>query len=175
MDDTQDHIESRLLCLTPELRNSIYRFALLESEPIRLTRESEPQPALLRVNRQLRKEAIGIWFSENKFELEMVDMDLSFFFLFIRLLDRYRAVGVRNAECTFSGAGKWANMVSGLQALHAKPFAVFWVPRLQGKRWAVIRRAMEIVEEYKEEDWKTVELVLKGFECGIRLRSTNWE
>jgi hypothetical protein len=58
--------------LPPELRNEIYALALDEPGPIRI-RTTLPyllEPALLATNRQVRSEAVGIWYGETVFEIE---------------------------------------------------------------------------------------------------------
>jgi len=58
-----------LLALSGELRNSIWRFALVEDKPIDITSKVTPtEPALLAVNRQIRKECTGIYYGENAFQ-----------------------------------------------------------------------------------------------------------
>ena len=59
---------SQLLGLPAELRNKIYRLALLSTEKIEVSDNNKPkEPSLLMVNKQIRKEAIGIYYSENHF------------------------------------------------------------------------------------------------------------
>ena len=67
--DAVDSHESRLLSLPPEIRNTIYRYALVQREisiraPAFATAE---QPAVLQVNHQIRTEAIDIYYYENEF------------------------------------------------------------------------------------------------------------
>ncbi|KUI63013.1 hypothetical protein VP1G_10131 [Cytospora mali] len=56
----------RFLNLPPELRNYIYRLALVQPATTDL---AAPQPALTRVNKQVRAEALSIYYAENKFSL----------------------------------------------------------------------------------------------------------
>lgn len=64
------------LRLPPELRNVIYRLVLVTFDnkgglfPVFLT-----QPALTRVNRQIRKETLGIFYAENKFAMNIHILD----------------------------------------------------------------------------------------------------
>lgn len=60
--------ESLLLKLPGELRNTIYRHALVKSKSIEPdTAEAKADLALLQVNQQIRREAIKIYYSENTF------------------------------------------------------------------------------------------------------------
>ena len=56
-----------------ELRNRIYKYALLEHEEIGITSKGPGQPSLLRVCRGIRREATGIYYSENNFKLYVED------------------------------------------------------------------------------------------------------
>ena len=64
--------KASFLSLPAELRNEIYALALDEPGPIRI-RTTLPyllEPALLATNRQVRSEAMGIWYGETVFEIE---------------------------------------------------------------------------------------------------------
>lgn len=58
---------SRLLSIPPEIRNRIYRHALLSPDHIELTTTLK-QPALLFTSRQVRNEATKMWYFDNQFE-----------------------------------------------------------------------------------------------------------
>jgi len=57
---------SKLLSLPPEIRNQIYHLALTQDKPLPSTVICEP--GLLATNRQTRREALPIYYSENTFE-----------------------------------------------------------------------------------------------------------
>ncbi|KAK0831457.1 hypothetical protein LTR73_002839 [Friedmanniomyces endolithicus] len=60
--------ESPFLRIPGELRNEIYRYALLEDDTIKINKHTKPaQPGVLQTNRQLRKEAGDIYYHENTF------------------------------------------------------------------------------------------------------------
>ncbi|KAK5127973.1 hypothetical protein LTR85_005090 [Meristemomyces frigidus] len=63
-----------LLTIAPELRNRIYHEALKSPDRIRLSTKEQPlQPALLRTCRQIRQEAIGIYYNINRLEITVYD------------------------------------------------------------------------------------------------------
>lgn len=65
-----------LMRLPGELRNEIYRLVLVSNNQLRVTKSSIPtQPPLTMVSRQIRKEAIAIFYHENKFGVEVVNND----------------------------------------------------------------------------------------------------
>ncbi|TKA70392.1 hypothetical protein B0A55_05615 [Friedmanniomyces simplex] len=60
--------ESPFLRIPGELRNEIYRYALLEDDTIKINKHAKPaQPGMLQTNRQCRKEAGDIYYHENTF------------------------------------------------------------------------------------------------------------
>ncbi|KAK5731999.1 hypothetical protein LTR17_010952 [Elasticomyces elasticus] len=67
-----------LLTIPPEMRNRIYREALLEGSicvcsAFGLLRSLPDEPALLRVCHQIREEAMSIYYCENKFSVSVYD------------------------------------------------------------------------------------------------------
>ena len=76
-----------LLSLPPEMRNPIYRFALVESQDVMIREEYNedgllppPQePALLFACRQIRDEALEIYWQENTFRVEVENLNAFFY------------------------------------------------------------------------------------------------
>jgi hypothetical protein len=62
----------RFLDLPPELRNRIYRFAV-QPEDIRKHVKEGSAPALLKVNRQIFSEFIGLYYSQESMAIEIYD------------------------------------------------------------------------------------------------------
>lgn len=64
--------QTTFLSLPAEIRNEIYSLALIEDEPVKV-RTVEPyllEPGLLAANKQVRSEALGLWYGENDFEID---------------------------------------------------------------------------------------------------------
>ena len=71
-------VPSRLTSLPAELRNRIYRLALINDKPLNITsKKTNQEPALLATNRQIRAEALKIYYAENIFLLR-VDLGYRF-------------------------------------------------------------------------------------------------
>lgn len=67
---------SPLFKLCPELRNMIYRFALITIDPVRITKsDGIPEPGLLIVNKIIRNETFAIFYQENRFQCEVYNYD----------------------------------------------------------------------------------------------------
>lgn len=160
----QQQPTSKVLSLPPELRNEIYRYVLVK-EPGRriiLTPGRPSQPALLCTSRQLRKEAIGIFFSENHFTIPVIDYDLRPC-IFIRTLnDKYRAEGIRNCRYPSHGYTNWDNLLASLEVLHANPLPAHGRKPKWCTRYEAVSRGVNIVERYRFTPWIRVEEVLEG-------------
>jgi len=84
-----------LLSIPSELRNRIYGYALLEPKGITISPgNTQQQPAILRTCRQIRREAIGIYYSDNNFRVTVCWHDGCKLLPLRRLLLKYRAKGV---------------------------------------------------------------------------------
>ena len=59
-----------LLRLPPELRNAIYSYVLVDPPEVLVTNHWRP-PALLSMSKQVRREALKIYFAENIFRIDM--------------------------------------------------------------------------------------------------------
>jgi len=66
--------EASQLGLPGELRNHIYRLVLLESIDVYVDRSNYKQPPLLRTCRKMRKEALQIFYKENRFMVAVRDL-----------------------------------------------------------------------------------------------------
>jgi hypothetical protein len=66
------------LDLPPELRNMMYKFALVEGKGnvIDITPQLKP-PGLLAACRQIRQECLQIWYHQNTFSIKIYDCDAS--------------------------------------------------------------------------------------------------
>lgn len=108
-----------LLGLPAELRNRIYRFALIKPKTIDIDQSKWPthQPALLKTCKQIRREALGVFYFENKFCARIYDWDPVVKDRFSRLMVAY------NTKCpqlshSFKGSPNWTNLLEWLRAVH---------------------------------------------------------
>ena len=109
-----------LLMLPAELRNSVYSYALVESRNFDIQRSSTPpkEPDLLWTCRQIRKEAYGVYYGENKFIFHVVRCDAAHYIKWCSLSrDRLSVDGV---YFKLTGAGQWSNLQLWLKAFYEK-------------------------------------------------------
>lgn len=126
-EDKDNHgvvVKSPLLKLPQELRDMIYRFALLSNDRVRISKSNGiPEPGLLFVNKAVRSETIPIFYQGNQFTCEVLNYD-----------DTAIRMAIRKADCTMArhslqiatvGGWKvafrvtqrsWKNLVSWLHA-----------------------------------------------------------
>ena len=86
------HPESPLLSLPPEIRNRIYRAVLVDEEGPIYVKPDEKLPAapgLLQTCRVIRKEAITIYYQENRFVFDVEDFDVSEYVEWFRTKRQY--------------------------------------------------------------------------------------
>lgn len=108
-----------LLGLPAELRNRIYRFALVQPKTIDLdeTKWHTHQPAVLKTCKQIRREALGLFYFENKFCATIHDWDPSVKDKFSRLMTKYNTKSPQLCHW-FSGDPNWSNLLEWLRAVH---------------------------------------------------------
>lgn len=112
---------SPLLTLPPELRNKIYDYALVETEPILVT-TAFTQPPLLRICSQVRSEALPMWYTETYFTIPVVDcngeMDLNFR-RHHQSLQCVRATGLPvRTQLRIQGPPNWGNLMAWLRGCY---------------------------------------------------------
>lgn len=112
---------SKLLGLPAELRNRIYRFALIEPKTIELDKSKWPahQPAVLKTCRQIRHEALGVFYFGNKISTEILAWNPAVKDKFNQLMTTY---GTKSPQLShyFKGGPNWANLLGWLKAVHER-------------------------------------------------------
>lgn len=172
-DEAASKSDSRLLSLPAELRNRVYRLVLLENRPIRVTQSGFDQGGgLLSTCKQIRQEALKIYYYENKFLVITpkwnTDTLVSFHTETLRLQLRVGPYGVRCNLASTSQEPHWANLLEWARRLHSRELS-WWSSNedgytLSGTRGTVafnVCRAMRIMAcEMRAMPWSQVKEVL---------------
>lgn len=140
------------------MRNTIYRLALLKRYGILIGHWNREQPALMRTCRQLRNEASGIFYEENKVTIEIRDLD----FTVPDLHWANRSLRPLLPRITLSGVMVWANLMKWLERFYNQRVLGLG---LDGStvRVKIVARACAIVKELRSVPWASVQEVLEHF------------
>ncbi|KAK5121096.1 hypothetical protein LTR85_005580 [Meristemomyces frigidus] len=166
MDNTgPDQEASALLRLPAEIRNAIYGYALAEDE-IAVTAGLQ-QPPLLHICRQVRVEALGLWYTSNDFVIPIEDCDAT---LLVAFVGHLRLVGHAGVDLPVMLGGKnWSNLQRWCRAIWSQQ-CVHHLPRYAEATEveAVIIAAHDIAAQYVNEPWESCEQALEnlGFVVG---------
>lgn len=176
---TTDHATtacSLFLDLPGELRNRIYRYALVTPERILLRGENKKQPALLRVSRQVRKEAIKIYYDENEFAYHFVDLAGAPGECCYEIVRRYRSEGRNNFVVVMRGGGTWKNLLAWVKARYEyRHLPCCWVgSQSTPTRTRVAHAAFDIATEMRSQPWTNIEAVLEAFHRGVAAENPAW-
>lgn len=166
-----------LLSIAPEMRNKIYEHVLLSKHRIDLSQlPHRKQPALLSVCRQIRTEAIAIYYNENKFSFKVKEYDaakaipakaLSKKYLSgstkghfrVQLCETYVGVNIYALSHWLKAYHGDASVPSLRQDMHAEEF----------EAQTLARRTFGVVRAMRKEPWSEVEEVLGSFYHAIEL------
>ena len=113
-----------LLTLPPEMRNRIYRSALIEPQNILIREDKDtlhhrhprplqmkpPQtePPLLSTCRQIRKEALDIYYQENTFSIHIESCEANYYFRWCRMSEaRFHS----NHDFNLEGGIQWLSLI----------------------------------------------------------------
>lgn len=116
--------ECHLLELPAELRNDIYRLALVQDSDIDVNHTRFAKPALLSTCKQIRHEACKIFYAENDSRIHVPDYDCSALCkwndlqLELNADDQAEAVVKNLGRLHITGAS-WPNLMTWLQRTHA--------------------------------------------------------
>ena len=108
---------SRLLQLPGELRNKIYSDVLVDSNRIEIDRHV-PQPALLEVCREVRQEAVKIFWTENTFNIYIRGYSGGLHCALERLRRRYDAKLAASHTVEFGPVACWPALLRWLEQVH---------------------------------------------------------
>ena len=160
----------KLLELPAELRNRIYRFTLCNAAPIQFPRNGLEQPALVRTCKQIRSEAVAMYYIDNVFAMPAVRFDHSTAFAFekqarphVRTSSLEYGILVGDDDTEYS----WSELLKWLQAYHEGKTKLWGsADEPTSGAYYVAAKAFEMVRKMKGDDWSKVEDLLQTFKEG---------
>ena len=162
----EDANECRLLHKLPaEMRNRIYREVLVDPECVFIEdAEDFQEPPLLQTCRQIRQEAITIYYRENYFCICAEGFNSDRGYTWCQRARRHAPDLMRNTEwCQHESNQRSADLRQWLQRAHegSVPYGEWLEP-------AWIGNEFQIVKDLKDVSWTLVERVLKSYEASVR-------
>lgn len=112
---------SRLQSLPAELRNRIYRETFNHDEPVTITSNHFPEPALLRVCKQLRNEASPIFYGERTFKVDASHFRTDPTLIYKQksfLVNEHFNVEMKGLVVITTRSFHWPNMLIALRRAH---------------------------------------------------------
>ncbi|CAK4033890.1 Hypothetical predicted protein [Lecanosticta acicola] len=154
--------ECSLLGLPAELRNRIYEMVLQEEQQIHVTKQGYSRSPFLSVCRQIRSEALKIFYYGNKFIFRAPGYDSDVIYTFVCILEQME-ISRRKTTFSIRQSYKTANWPKLLKWLHRKHLCEAMVglkvPSSLKKRGTmgaepyVIGGMFNIVKEMKDQPW----------------------
>lgn len=146
--------QSQLLSLPPEIRNIIYRLVLVQR--VMIPHGTFPiEPSLLRVSRQIRSEALMVFYKESHFRWLIRDFDARAYIAWCKASPFRLEV---DSKWKIVGRRDWSNILEWLEAYYCKrckaprkPKGIKGNPTLISVRGAVICRLVRMVEKMRDE------------------------
>lgn len=179
---------SPLWRLPPEMRNLIYEFALYQGDehgncPVRKS-VGIPEPALLLTCKAVRKEAIGVFYSENRFLAVIRSFDPATLLLLRRkneiLWSRYGCQIHLQVRQFIDGSRRWRNLLSWLKDHHSTRVGrLFLVPgytvqRFSSREGMFLYSIFMLARVMYGRPWKEVKLILAGIRVGLEALHNAW-
>ena len=147
----------------------IYKYALSEEDgSVTVTDDLKP-PVLFSINRQIRFEAIHIWFCEiNVFIIEIRDCDAKLLRKFLRLywsatvdLDFGIRLGEMDLGMSFRGKRNWANLLDWCRGVWKGELCDYPALDEGGRTQAVVTAATQMATQHKGRSWDECEAALE--------------
>lgn len=121
----------RLLQLPGELRNKIYRYALITNSRIQLALTHFDEPGILQTCRTIRQETETIFLAENTFRAGMTDYDSDFMIhLHTKSKRLLKSRGAVDLTFSTTQTPNWQKLLVWLESLHCKK--VLWGLKADG-------------------------------------------
>ncbi|EME84624.1 uncharacterized protein MYCFIDRAFT_195623 [Pseudocercospora fijiensis CIRAD86] len=184
----KDEQKCRLLTLPGELRNRIYRLVLLtaNNEKISISSTGFSRPALTRVNKQVRRETLKIFYYENRFKTTIHAFHPALLRKFIACICTADSeLEQRLLSYTLSvplDSPSWSNLMAWAKEYHGKILLARPHPPKKLREFEmsdmtrhVVGAMFETVRVLRKQPWKQVEEVLGVSRPTLITLDRRWE
>ncbi|WMI39068.1 uncharacterized protein CLAFUR5_20359 [Fulvia fulva] len=174
----------RILELPAELRNRIYRLTLSQEEQMDVTETGFEIPGVLKTCRQIRSEALAIYFYENRFRVTGASWNSDTLF---KLTSTIKSMGLDTEKMPVDGRWtlgppSWKNLMLWLQRYHAqelqlrpsRPASMLKIEVKDPVRYAVGSLGV-IVDRSRDQSWTRVKKTLDALRPMLIILNRRWE
>lgn len=176
--NTSDSNSSPLLSLPAELRNRIYCETFDNGAAVKVISTIFPEPALLRVNKQIRKEASTIFYSERTFETHQNNCCSD---AVMSCEKKTRAVNAKygiqmKTQSVGSGGPHWQNFLITLRRVHNGdgPVPTKKPDTSMPATTSLCLAMLELARDLQDVSWSRVEQILKGLRDILARLDPRW-
>jgi hypothetical protein len=174
--------QSHFWKLPPELQDRIYEYVLYQPGWCTVTQQHGiPEPPLLFACKLTRKEALGIFYAMNLFQVDAPAFDPELYDLFAQKDNKHESydrhvVGV----CMDPRSPRhWRNLLAWLKGHHAGSLPRPWLHsnftlRFSAQEAAFVASLFMITAGSRGRSWLEVEDVLVGLHSGLRAMHVGW-
>jgi hypothetical protein len=192
---TQPESHSPLLKLPAELRNRIYEYALRFDNGICQVNETAgiPEPALLLTSKEIRREAIGIFYAVNEVHVELESFSPAMPILVEKKMTAMRTQYGYTIEIkglSTRGPRSWRNLLSWLKTVHGPQKSLVGIlgvsspletppysqrADLTVKEMTVLAGLFRVASMMTGLPWAQVEEALNMLRYGVVQYNSEWE
>lgn len=179
---------SPLLRLPAELRNMIYRQALIGPQPLMTDTIAFQEPPLLLTCKEIRSEAAPLFFAENTFRVSTDEYKITAYLKWRQVVmaaekrkEACTAATLKHTETEGSDSANWTNLVEWLRAVHNGTIhvVIFKPSKLQeihglGIDVVTVGMIFRVVGNMKSKAWHKVERLLKEFRVVLTMHDPRW-
>ncbi|KAK5127463.1 hypothetical protein LTR85_006802 [Meristemomyces frigidus] len=176
LEPSTDSAKGTLLSLPPEMRNRVYRAALIDnSEIVILPKGPLPdEPALLRTCSQIRNEATSIYYKENRFVFEIRDNDASLHIQWCRSSQERLHTGRNFFRLTEST--NWTNLLHWLESYYSRRCCGVDVTDI-GSPFETVAQLTSVVKKLRTStdlEWSQVADILERMRKALGAQKKGW-
>lgn len=173
---------SRLLSIPPELRNRIYRNVLLDPGRINVSATGFTEPELLLTCKQIRSEAMGIFYNECTFVLDNDDYDPTTAIAWtmkLRALSKRKIITNRCGPPTIFSQTRptpsWTNLLKWVKACHERQAGAMYAGETRKDAGAhIISACLLMGVNLRDTPWAGLEKVLEHQHCALVALDERW-
>jgi hypothetical protein len=172
-------LRANFLTIPGELRNKIYRLALISDGKIVVAKGQFVEPRLLRTCRQIRTEATKIYYLENEWTIDYPNWEYSIAEAFVNHVQIVQEFDFAQMKTYWRNSGSYknrANLLELAKVLHEGKRGLRWL--CAGENPSVLISATmgvnEIAKAMKESPWDQVERVLGFYLQQVPKQTSGW-